>query len=639
MSEVLKNAVSTISNYWYNEKDSCVLAQNKEILEIGNILNSLLIDRQTIEIPRLVVVGSQSSGKSTLLNSILGMDILPTGNNMVTRSPLQIELIQCGSTSVTKGIFGKYIEGKWQNLYEIDLDYPNTSDEQKKSICDKIEDITRENAGNNMNISFLPIYLRIYSPNVPNLSLVDLPGLTMVACTDKGQPKDIKDQIKRMIGEYIKPTKTIILAVMPARTDIEADIALDLIKEYDPKGIRTVGILTKLDLMNEGTDITNLLENKVSVDLQLKYGYYGIRNRTKQETSEFNVIEGLEIEQKYFYNHRIYSNNKYKDNLGIPSLCKNLSNILVNSIKSCLPKILSEINQNIADNNIKLEKLGKPLPEDEQAKSAYIHHLLSKFCRKFISTLEDRGKNINSGRNIKDLFIGYRNDLFNIDPFSEENCSDLYIEESIRNCEGNHMSFPSPPIEVLEQIMKDEHKKPINKLYEPSKVCADNVMNELVVLTNILLDDIGIIRFPLFSKIIKTELLNNLLIDNLNCTLKKILELIEMQQNYLWTDDINFIELLSNNSDNNLQVKLMRKLLNFYYTHVIHCLQDSIPKCIMLFLVKKTEDCLSTNLYEKIKNENVEKVLLEYDDIHSQRMDIEKSNRELYNARKLIESL
>ena len=110
-------------------------------------------------------------------------------------------------------------------------------------------------------------------------------------------------------------------------------------------------------------------------------------------------------------------------------------------------------------------------------------------------------------------------------------------------------------------------------------------------------------------------------------------------KNYLWTDDINFIELLSNNSDNNLQVKLMRKLLNFYYNHVIHCLQDSIPKCIMLFLVKKTEDSLSTNLYEKIKNENVEKVLLEYDDIHSQRMDIEKSNRELYSARKLIESL
>ena len=152
MSEVLKTAVSTISNYWYTEKDSSILAQNKEILEIGNILNSLFIDRQTIEIPRLVVVGSQSSGKSSLLNSILGLDILPTGNNMVTRSPLQIELIQSGG-NITKGIFGNYIEGKWQNLYEFNLDYPNTTDDQKNSICNKIENITKENAGNNMNIS------------------------------------------------------------------------------------------------------------------------------------------------------------------------------------------------------------------------------------------------------------------------------------------------------------------------------------------------------------------------------------------------------------------------------------------------------------------------------------------------------
>ena len=77
---------------------------------------------------------------------------------------------------------------------------------------------------------------------------------------------------------------------MPARTDIEADIALDLIKEYDPRGERTVGILTKIDLMNEGTDITHLLDNKVSKDLQLNYGYFGIRNRNKLELDNNTII-------------------------------------------------------------------------------------------------------------------------------------------------------------------------------------------------------------------------------------------------------------------------------------------------------------------------------------------------------------
>ena len=192
------------------------------------------------------------------------MDVLPTGSNMVTRSPLQIELIHSSDHLIT---FGDYTDGKWIKSIEYKWTEPELSLTDKKSILEHIEIIKRKNAGNEMNITNKCIFLQIRSPSIPNLTLIDLPGLTMVACTDKGQPKDIKQQIRNMVGDYIKPSKTIILAVMPARTDIEADIALDLIKEYDPIGDRTIGILTKLDLMNENTDISNLLENNVSVDL------------------------------------------------------------------------------------------------------------------------------------------------------------------------------------------------------------------------------------------------------------------------------------------------------------------------------------------------------------------------------------
>ena len=149
----------------------------------------------------------------------------------------------------------------------VKIQCPDPGDE--KMVISMVGSITTQYAGEGMNITDKPIYLRIYSPNIPNLSLVDLPGLTMVACTDKGQPKDIKDRIRNLLHTYIDDPETIILAVMPARTDIEADIALDLIKECDTEGKRTIGIMTKLDLMNEGTDITNYLD-KVSRDLQLK---------------------------------------------------------------------------------------------------------------------------------------------------------------------------------------------------------------------------------------------------------------------------------------------------------------------------------------------------------------------------------
>ena len=351
MSTITSNLLNQVTNAYSNwsiNSTHQLLAQDKEILKIGNVLNSIFVNRNDIDIPKLVVVGSQSSGKSSILNSILGLDILPTGSNMVTRGPLQLELIQ--SKTEVKAIFGEYLDGSWINLNEINIDFPNPTDEQKSEIRSMINQLTNQYAGNGMNITDNPIYLRIYSPNIPNLSLVDLPGLTMVACTDKGQPKDIKDRIRNLVGNYISNKSAIIMAVMPARTDIEADIALDLIKEHDPRCERTIGILTKIDLMNEGTDITALLENKVSKDLQMGYGYYGIKNRNKLESKSMSVIEGLKSEYEYFSNHPVYSNRKYKDNLGISNLCKNLGSILVKSLKKCFPGIMEKVSRELSDN-------------------------------------------------------------------------------------------------------------------------------------------------------------------------------------------------------------------------------------------------------------------------------------------------
>ena len=344
-------------NYFYPSNYN-LLGQDKDILKIGNVLNAIFIGRNTISIPKLAVIGSQSSGKSSILNSILGMDILPTGSNMVTRGPLQLELIQ--TIKDTKAVFGEYINGEWTQIKCIQIQYPELTLEQKTEIISMIKSITNEYAGNEMNISDKPIYLKIHSPNIPNLNLIDLPGLTMVACTDRGQPKDIKNQIRELLYKYISDPETIILAVMPARTDIEADIALDLIKESDPMGKRTIGILTKIDLMNEGTDITNYLENKVSKDLQLNLGYFAIKNRNKMEMNEMNVLDGFKMEYEYFKNHRLYSNIKYKDNLGIPALCKHLSQVLIKSIKRNLPIILEKSNTELLEYQNELNVLGKP---------------------------------------------------------------------------------------------------------------------------------------------------------------------------------------------------------------------------------------------------------------------------------------
>lgn len=628
-------SVSNVVSSLYSGEQFELLGQDKEILNIGNVLNSIFVNRSEIEIPKLVVVGSQSSGKSSILNSILGMDILPTGTNMVTRGPLQLELIQ--SKTDIKACFGEYVDSNWISISETNIEYPNPTDEEKRTISSMIKQLTNQYAGDHMNITDTPIYLRIYSPNIPNLSLVDLPGLTMVACTDKGQPKDIKERIRNLIGSYIQGKETIIMAVMPARTDIEADIALDLIKEYDPKCDRTIGILTKLDLMNEGTDVTTLLDNNLSKDLQLGHGYYGIRNRNKLEMENKNVIEGLQAEQEFFSNHPIYSNNRFKDNLGIPALCKNLSTILVRALKKSFPGILEKINRDLEVNSLQLSKLGNPVPEEEKMKSAYIHKIISKITRNFISVLEDRGKLLNNGRNIKQFFIEFRQGLERLEPFSKINCSDQYILDAINNCEGNHMSFPSPPVEVLEQLMKDQNKKPIYSIYSSAQKCSQSIMSELNELIENILKELSIDRFPEFYKLIVKTCLNDVFIYNLNNTYKVLQNELYSQENYIWTEDIQFNEVLAKSNTNSVDV--MRELSNNYFRSIVYILQDTIPKKIMYELVNKSQKDIGSKLYEVVKEISLNDLLKEVDDIHEKRANLEGIVKDLCNAKKLIEDI
>ena len=98
--------------------------------------------------------------------------------------------------------------------------------------------------GSNKGISPIPINLRVFSPNVLNLTLVDLPGMTRVAVGD--QPKDIENQIRDMLYQFITKDSCLILAVSPANTDLANSDAMKIAKEVDPEGLRTIGVITKL---------------------------------------------------------------------------------------------------------------------------------------------------------------------------------------------------------------------------------------------------------------------------------------------------------------------------------------------------------------------------------------------------------
>lgn len=123
------------------------------------------IGSDTVDLPQIIVVGSQSSGKSSVLENIVQRDFLPRGNGIVTRRPLVLQLINIQNTEEEYGEFLHAPDQKFTDFSEIRRE---------------IETETARVAGQNKGISRSPINLRIYSPNVLNLTLVDLPGLTKV---------------------------------------------------------------------------------------------------------------------------------------------------------------------------------------------------------------------------------------------------------------------------------------------------------------------------------------------------------------------------------------------------------------------------------------------------------------------------
>ncbi|XP_014678673.1 PREDICTED: dynamin-1-like [Priapulus caudatus] len=178
----------------------------------------------SLDLPQIAVVGSQSAGKSSVLENFVGKDFLPRGSGIVTRRPLILQLMNANVE------YGEFLHQKGRKYTDFD------------QIRKEIEDETDRVTGMNKGISSVPINLRVYSPHVLNLTLVDLPGMTKVAVGD--QPPDIEVQIREMVLQFITKDNCLILAVSPANTDLANSDALKIAKEVDPQGVRTIGVIT-----------------------------------------------------------------------------------------------------------------------------------------------------------------------------------------------------------------------------------------------------------------------------------------------------------------------------------------------------------------------------------------------------------
>ncbi|GAB0089178.1 Dynamin-1-like protein [Sergentomyia squamirostris] len=432
------------------------------INKLQDVFNTVGSD--LIQLPQIVVLGSQSSGKSSVIESLVGRSFLPRGTGIVTRRPLILQLVYCplddrehrsaeaGTVNVEE--WGKFLHIKGRIYTNFD------------EIRREIESDTDKLAGDNKGICPEPINLKIYSTKVVNLTMVDLPGITKVPVGD--QPEDIEAQIKDLLFKYIENPNSIILAVTAANTDMATSESLKLAKEVDPDGRRTLAVLTKLDLMDAGTDAIDILCGRV---IPVKLGIIGVVNRSQQDIiDQKNISDQLKDEAAFM--QRKYPTLATRN--GTPYLAKTLNRLLMHHIRDCLPDLKTRVNVMMSQFQSLLSSYG----DDVKDKSQTLLQIITKFASAYCATIDGTARNIETtelcgGARICYIFHEtFGRTLDSISPLS--GLSKMDILTAIRNATG-----PRPALFVPEVSFELLVKRQIRRLEEPSLRCVELIHEEM----------------------------------------------------------------------------------------------------------------------------------------------------------------
>lgn len=544
----------------------------QDLIPVVNKLQDIVTTTQVtdLDLPILAVVGSQSCGKLLVLENIVGRDFLPRGTGIVTRRPLVLQLIHVDSVPAPRpndivdpisNDTEVNLEDHLRRSRDRDLALPSPQPQSQPlspseygeflhvpnrryylfaEIRREIELETLRIAGLNKGISRLPINLKIYSKNVLNLTMVDLPGLTKIPIGD--QPSDIERQTQNLILEFVSKPNCIILAVSPANVDLVNSESLKLARQVDPTGKRTVGILTKLDLMDQGTNALDILKGNV---YPLKLGFIGIVNRLQQDISENkSLTAALDAEQQFFASHPAY--RTIASHCGTKHLAYTLNRILMGHIRERLPDIKAKLNTLMGQAEQELARYGAQddaelsLPE---ARGGLVLTLMTRFASNFVdsidgtSTADFSTKELCGGARIYHLF----NEVFGSKLLAINPTHNLLVHDirtAIRNSTG-----PRPSLFVPELAFDLLVKPQIKMLALPSRKCVELVYEEMMkIVHSVCASNLAaeMNRYPrLQAQVIDVCL--SLLRERLGPTIQYVDLLVNINTAYINTNHPNFV--------------------------------------------------------------------------------------------------
>uniref|UniRef100_A0A8C8MHR6 Dynamin GTPase n=1 Tax=Oncorhynchus tshawytscha TaxID=74940 RepID=A0A8C8MHR6_ONCTS len=601
----------------------------------------LTVGAEIIQLPQIVVVGSQSSGKSSVLESLVGRDFLPRGSGIVTRRPLVLQLVN------------------------IDLSY----------------------------LQFIPepIYLKIFSPHVLNLTLVDLPGITKVPVGD--QPEDIEAQVQEMILSFISNPNSLILSVSPANSDLATSDALKLAREVDPDGRRTLLVVSKLDLMDAGTDALEVLLGRV---IPVRLGIVGVVNRSQHDINTQKSIEDTARDEQAFLQRHYPS---LASRCGSRYLARTLSRLLMHHIRDCLPELKRRVTVLSAQYQARLSSYGQPV-EDH---SSTLLQIVTKFASDYCNTIEGTATHIQTselcgGARICYIFHEtFGRTLQSIDPLG--GLTELDILTAIRNATG-----PRPALFVPEISFELLVKRQIKRLEEPSLRCVELVHEELqrIIQHCSSYSTQELLRFPKLHDSI-VEVVTSLLRKRLPITNDMVHNLVQIELAYINTKHPDFTDAAQVSASVNSQqvilpqlkahglqdgdkcwmnekvaeekapvagfsspvkgqainlldtavpvsrklsareqrdCEVIQRLIKCYFLIVRKSIQDSVPKTVMHFLVNFVKERLQSELVGQLYKQNLlQGLLIESQDTAQQRSEVAQMLEALQKASNIISEI
>uniref|UniRef100_A0A8C1REM5 Uncharacterized protein n=1 Tax=Cyprinus carpio TaxID=7962 RepID=A0A8C1REM5_CYPCA len=632
-------------------------------------LRSLGVEKD-LALPAIAVIGDQSSGKSSVLEALSGV-ALPRGSGIVTRCPLELKMIR------TKD------EEKWQGRIsylgkEEDIDDPAEVEKKIREGRECLECILRsskrvyttyvlylivfvaqdEMAGPGVGISNELISLQIISANVPDLTLIDLPGIARVAV--KGQPENIGDQIKRLIRQFVTKQETINLVVVPCNVDIATTEALQMAQEEDPEGERTLGILTKPDLVDKGTEetVVDIVHNEI---IHLTKGYMIVRCRGQKEILDQVTLNEATVTEKAFFQDHPHFSKLYEEGFAtIPKLAEKLTIELVHHIQRSLPRLEEQIETKLAETQKELEKYGNGPPSDPAER-------LSFFIDKVTAFTQDMF-NLTTGEEVKcasdllifpelrDVFAKWNSFLDRLGvSFNKK------IEKQVGDYEAKYRGRELPGFinyKTFEGMVREQMKL----LEEPALKMLKTVSGKCCFKKFIQLAQFSFVGFPNLLKIAKTKI--EAIKQDKESQAESMLrtqfkmELIVYSQDGTYSQSLQDVkEMLEDEEDesshrkpkkfnfvsvdvctgSHATLREMKLHLESYYKIASKRLADQIPMVIRYLLLQEAALELQRNMLQLLQDKDeVDNLLKEDYDIGLKRENLLSRQNRLMKARSLL---